>query len=719
MLAYRVHSAVSGDTFTVRMDIENFKIGVFKSSLSTFSGIAPQDQILLIGPPFKVMDALFGPDMCANGQKIFMFDKRIISDVGAVPQTVKLKPYLIPEPGVIDAPISSCLAESSSPMLRAVPDYETQFLTHIRRGESFLAAVEQAAISCKRCLEQIEVQKLSMEAAISNLNDHYTATKNSFESKQQKITVQQLAHKELLDTFDENFQQLGKIVLHPTIESLLSNYSNFSEYVGNDGEGSKPRTLTTLLDTVPVEKEFAWRDKCTQSHQKVEENMSQLKIIFDKITQSMSKLSFHEDKILSLEDLCVLSANMESSAQLQRNHMNELRESYATAVNGISKLLQSEDGRQESDVSELFALLEATRKSQEQLVIPMETCCTEVMTNKDIFAEIKTKMASRVFQTLRDIATIQTDIQYKLKKGMELMTRWRQGHNGFFQHLERIRSLPEAYATFLFEMARRRKYTEKFEAIVKDSVETISAFRSEETERREKFMEGMGRCLPPVFFEIVPSLLEKPPFFNATITERQFIPDVELEDIRDVLESFGLGMLDSSGDNMEKNVVIASKMSADNNDGSGTTLTSASSASTNVTPNSDADETEKDKKLKKCDNTTSENDAHLAALEEKILKLEEENKQLRKLASLNLRSQLSSHENNEENKDQDKQSDSALCRTETPRVEGFSGECEVGEDVMLHGLDALLATLLMDVLELRQRMCDILPSSGKLATDEG
>ena len=90
MLAFRVYSALSGDSFTVRMDVENFKIAVFKSSLATFSGISPNDQINLIGPPYKVLDTHFGPDMCSNGEKIFMFDKRIISEVGSEPQTVKL-----------------------------------------------------------------------------------------------------------------------------------------------------------------------------------------------------------------------------------------------------------------------------------------------------------------------------------------------------------------------------------------------------------------------------------------------------------------------------------------------------------------------------------------------------------------------------------------------------------------------------------------------------
>ena len=67
---------------------------------------------------------------------------------------------------------------------------------------------------------------------------------------------------------------------------------------------------------------------------------------------------------------------------------------------------------------------------------------------------------SEVYRVMRQVAVIQTDIQFKLKKGLELMKKWRQGHNGYFQHLERIQSLPEAYRDFLYEVIRRKKYTE-------------------------------------------------------------------------------------------------------------------------------------------------------------------------------------------------------------------------------------------------------------------
>lgn len=61
---------------------------------------------------------------------------------------------------------------------------------------------------------------------------------------------------------------------------------------------------------------------------------------------------------------------------------------------------------------------------------------------------------------MKKVAHLQTDIQYKVRKGMDLMKKWRTGDNGYFQHLDKIQHFPELYRQFLKEVIRRRKYTE-------------------------------------------------------------------------------------------------------------------------------------------------------------------------------------------------------------------------------------------------------------------
>lgn len=668
MLAFRVYSAMSGDAFTVRMDPENFWIQLFKGSLATFSGIAANDQILLIGPPYKVLDAHFGPDMCSNGQRIYMFDKRIIAEVNAEPVPVKLKPFAVAEPAPPGVPISKSLASESSPLLRAVPDYETQFLCHIRRGEVLLSAVEQSAASCKRCFEQIENQRFCLEAAVSNLNDHFSSTKTLFESKQNKIISQQQAHKALLESFDTTFQQLGDITLHPSLQSLLSN----SLAGGDEPTNSKSQHIVTLRDTIPIEKEIAWREKCRQSHQKVEENMSQLQAIFDKIAASMNKIVVPKDSSHSTQQLLEFTSSLDANTSTQLHHMEEMRQSYSSAVDEISTLLHYEESEREEKINELFTRLEATRKRHEQIIQPMEECCTDSLKIKDIFAETKTDLTRNIYSTLRSIAAVQTDIQFKLKKGMELMTRWRQGHNGYFQHLEKIKALPEAYATFLNEMIRRKKYTEKFEVLVKNSVNSASECRAKEIHEREHFMANMGSCLPPIFFDIVPSLVEKPPFFNATITDRQPIPDICVEDVKDYLEEFGIIATTSA-------VEDAVHIKGSEND--------VIESDCNSTVGQKIDDN-KSLRVEKIEDS----DAEIDVLQKKVRQLEEENKRLKCLAEINLDKQVQSKTEN------------VACEESVSTSQEKSTISGSQSSSLRKLLDAQLLSLIAEVLKLQQHV---------------
>jgi hypothetical protein len=148
-----------------------------------------------------------------------------------------------------------------------------------------------------------------------------------------------------------------------------------------------------------------------------------------------------------------------------------------------------------------------------------------------------------IYSTMRRIARFQTDIQYRLKRDVEWMRKWTSGHNEYFKHLEHLAQLPGAYQHLLHEIVRRKAYNGVFEGDVSGAIDKIGALRSGEIRERELFMSSFGLCLPPVFFRIVPTLKDKPPYFNPSVTEEQWLPDVHYDD----LNRQELMGLDSSG----------------------------------------------------------------------------------------------------------------------------------------------------------------------------
>ena len=137
-------------------------------------------------------------------------------------------------------------------------------------------------------------------------------------------------------------------------------------------------------------------------------------------------------------------------AILMRPSSSELIPSTNQASTGVD-----EDG----DVMALLKSLESKRKFQETDVIShMMIRCDNMMILKDSIASKKGDLIKTVFSSMKAIASVQTDIQFKLKKGLELMKKWHQGHNKYFIHLEHVAKLPESYQGLIDEIKRRHEF---------------------------------------------------------------------------------------------------------------------------------------------------------------------------------------------------------------------------------------------------------------------
>lgn len=207
--------------------------------------------------------------------------------------------------------------------------------------------------------------------------------------------------------------------------------------------------------------------------------------------------------------------------------------SLSASVTGAAPVVSNEEA-----LVKALSDLEGGRIKQDASVLqPMRDRCIAIMKQKDQLALMKNAFTSEIFGIMRRVSAIQTEIQYKLKKGLELMRKWRKGHNGYFLHLEHVESLPQAYLSFLREIMRRRMYGQEFQELVTAVTEEVTSFREAETERRERFMNAAGAHLPPLFFTMVPSLRDKPPFVNITITEDQWVPEIQPADISSLIAS--------------------------------------------------------------------------------------------------------------------------------------------------------------------------------------
>lgn len=541
MLLFKVISNETGDVYSVRVDRQDFTLNAFKNGLATFSGISIPDQIILIGPPYKRIDSQFSTEMQDAGQKIFLYNRRVFTDNDFVPLPTTIKPNKLPDVDLSNLELSIAsfsLDSAASPLIRALPDYERRYLTQIKIGESILSTAEQILTGCKRCLEQSDNQIASVQAAIVNLNDHYESTKASFEVARQHLIEQQSRHKELLNGFEDKMMNLSKIPIHPSLRVAMENAK-----IAKSADQNASRLqiqFETLIDTIPLDKERLWRDNCAQAHQKVEDNMAQLRHVFEQVTQSLSTLAHFPEEFVAIETKKNDLISMTNHLSFLREQMQQLRDAYHTISEKISHYLTDSHGlsKEEGDMSRsgtisgLLQELEDGRIRQEDQVLKvMKEVANKMLSLKEDIAQTKSKFDLARCKSMRDIAVLQTDIQYKLKKSLELMKKWKDGHNGYFQHLEYVCNLSETYEKFLQEIVRRKRAAELFENLIDRAKDAITNARENETKLREEFMKSVGAQLPPIFFDAVPTIADKPQYFEAKLTEKQWLPEVAESDL--------------------------------------------------------------------------------------------------------------------------------------------------------------------------------------------
>jgi hypothetical protein len=245
-------------------------------------------------------------------QRIFLYNRQMLSGLPRQPLDVRLQPYeILPieEMGhAMSTNVAALLEQDPSPLLKALPDFERQFLRNLCRGKALAATSEKIVESCRRCMLEQKTQLDAVEAALSNLIDHYNSNRSAFLSSREKLTTQQLRHKQLLDNFESDLARLATVPLHPALASVASSIglgslsgsgtgaatsafgfgdrdmgagststSSSRMFAGTGVEGSsystsgkeKERPKTTLLDCLPTDRERAWAKQCADAHAKV------------------------------------------------------------------------------------------------------------------------------------------------------------------------------------------------------------------------------------------------------------------------------------------------------------------------------------------------------------------------------------------------------------------------------------------------------------------
>jgi len=537
--------------------------------------VPPQDQILLLGPPYKVprdstlrsediLSSLrlgdeedgycYTPTSSASVQtsmstasrrctlsttertgarRLFLFSKQALSESAPDPPPCTLEPMSLKLPTEPDpSPVSSLSPSTSSPLHQALQVYEQRFMLHLCRGRALADGADLRISACQKCVAEQSVMARALRAAVSNLSDHRNNATRAMTEFAAEFQSKTSRHADILGSFEGLMSSLAEEKLHPALISTANRSG---------------RRLDTLLDTVPVERERAWAGQCRTAHSRLLSLYKELDSSFSQIGGSVAWEQEAKGDMAAEEEITKLTAEVEGDAmdirtgqverfdQLTKYH-GEVAGVVMNVISGgnSASVTASEVGTTQSQTTQhnaqaAFSVLEEMSQASVNILPSMESDDVVLMNLMTKLADSKTRAMRRMRVRLREISIAQSTIQRVLSNLSVLRDALAQ-HCENILHLEHVAELKPSYKDFLSEIRRRRAYGGAASSLMSMMMERIGAMRVDEVKARERFLRGSGRHLMPAFFEIfAPTLTSPPPLFAPQLpstVEMDSLPDV-------------------------------------------------------------------------------------------------------------------------------------------------------------------------------------------------
>lgn len=582
----RVLAASTGQCYPITVPFEELTVRNIQRHLAAV--IPKEDQILLLGPPFKVpkdtsirsndtLESLrkgdleddptyfedgdtnvyknendadddeksknagitkqprlkrkpvLGATERSGSRRLFLFSKQALSDSAPEPTPCVLSPLDVQLP----------LDPDPSPITYTTPNMESSTVT----STTIISAPGEPSSSLQQALSVYErgfMTDLCHGRAYADAADmrleacRRCVLEQAVMVRALRAAVSNLAdhwnnamrtRAEFTSLYTEKNEEHGKIL--NGIDGVLEKLSEIPlhEELKNIAR-MNGRIMLTLLDTVPIEHERKWAAQCQTSFTRLQNFYEELKSEFDLLTSS-TKREEEAKSDLEAEDM-VKKLDLEVE-----DLMVGLRDKQSSRLNHLTNdhmkvvSIVLNTIKDESQVHIAFTNLEAMKKSSTSILPEMQADDLKLKEIMIKVASAKTDAMKRMNLRLRQISQAQLKIQRLMKRTNGLHAALEQQCVDV-SHLDHLFELPRAYRDFIMEIKRRKSYGEAINSISNAMYERLTSIRNEEISARERFLRGPGRHLMPIFFDtFVPTLAAAPDPFNQRflgLTELDSLP---------------------------------------------------------------------------------------------------------------------------------------------------------------------------------------------------
>ncbi|KAK3814483.1 MAG: hypothetical protein J3Q66DRAFT_442095 [Benniella sp.] len=423
--------------------------------------------------------------------------------------------------------------------------FETTFDTYISQVLAYYKAIMNHASVCERIMEELRVQSLAVQVALTNLDAHSRSVLETFEKFNAFATKEFNKQARLLLSFPRDIEALRQIRIHP---ALLP---------ADSGE-------RYISDFIPTEKLVRWAEGCKEIHEGLLRDGKDLSHAVKEVQEgtiairsnSGINLDQLEDAMTEILQTVDQQSQIRERAVIDQGRVKE-RLTEMSRPAGFSVSISTLESLAQLANAYVTDYLDTSRRADDMLRDKLS-----------VFVSAKRSQTANLITQLMHISKLQSTIA-SIPPSLSSLDDSLRKRDADFGQLVLVQRIPIAYGALVVEIVRRREYSKLLLQKSQQLAEVLSRFKQQEQRRRDSFRSDIAKFVPVV----VPGMDDVAPFceINALNT-RDRLPAFTKEHITEFERlinqlSVGLGGPEGSeshvlGGGPEQSMIAASSISS-------------------------------------------------------------------------------------------------------------------------------------------------------------
>lgn len=405
------------------------------------------------------------------------------------------------------------LDDAPSPVLRALPEYYRQFCRDAKCAWSAVKEATGLAELCSRLVNEIEVQAMAVDSAMSSVQPHYEFVCEMHKSFEDRCASLLSKHEDVLQTFTADVECLRSIQLVDECASALRDkMPSLSQQLHQQQDKA-----ITLADLLPLEELESIAHETARSHRRLASRVKEVQRVHLSLRADVEALFLRSPSVdldaLSQELIQVQAASSELETALQLL-IADCQRAKRAIEQGTTSLAE----KMESVHVDLVGVLEAVHEAHIGSVLPrISECLTLIKSFATSCVQSKNVMAVDALLALRTIASEQSKIR-QMKETLMPFPLAIDRQDSQVEKLLIVRRLPMAYKHALAECMRREAFNQKYKSFALDLEDRMNTFRFKEKSVRETFENKVKGVVPDVLLSAM-GLDEDPPLFKVALVD--------------------------------------------------------------------------------------------------------------------------------------------------------------------------------------------------------